>query len=185
MGKKKRTITPAYLERAALFYLQRYSSSRKNLERVLERKIRKQSEGNQPLTTEQRQWIRETSEKCINLGYIDDSRYASQKALSMHLGGKSEQAIRLYLRQKGLDDADIQTALDSIEQESGAAAALKAAIIYARKRGFGPFRLRTINEDRIQKDIAAMMRAGHQMDHIQKVIRAESKDILEDILYKD
>ena len=39
--KPPRQVTPAYLQRAALAYLERYASSAENLRRVLKRKVDK------------------------------------------------------------------------------------------------------------------------------------------------
>lgn len=181
--KKLKPVTEAYLERAALYYLERYTSSSKNLMRVLDRKIRRRKESFESPSEEEKGWIKNVVRRCAELGYVDDGRYAGQKALSMHMAGKSERAIREYLVQKGVGGRDISDALDAVTEERGDDSALKAAIIYARKRGFGPFRMRAAAEDRVQKDIMAMLRAGHQMDHIQKIMKADSVSILEDILY--
>ncbi|WND01920.1 RecX family transcriptional regulator [Temperatibacter marinus] len=183
MEKRKKPVTAAYLERAALFYLERYSSSRKNLERVLDRKVRRRHEDHSPPSQEEKEWIKQAADKCVNLGFVNDQRYASQKALSMHLSGKSERAIKNYLYHKGLSEEDISYAFKDLEEERGEDADLRAAIIYARKRGFGPFRMRHKSEDREQKDLASMLRAGHSMEQVHKVLKVSSVEELEDILY--
>jgi regulatory protein len=55
-----------------------------------------------------------------------------------------------------------------------AAAARTAALIHARKRGFGPFGPERPDRAQREKQIAAMLRAGHTLDNARQIVDAAS-----------
>ena len=60
------------------------------------------------------------------------------------------------------------------------AQARKAALVLARKRGFGPFGAAPADPAKRQKQFAAMLRAGHPLDSVRFLIDAASEaDALE------
>ena len=60
---------------------------------------------------------------------------------------------------------------------------LDAAITYARKRKLGVFRNNPkIQQERRQKDIASMMRAGHPYDLVKKIFECSSIDEVEGLI---
>ena len=54
-----------------------------------------------------------------------------------------------------------------------------AAVHLARKRGFGPFAHENPDREKREKQIAAMLRAGHTFDHVRAVLDAETADAAE------
>lgn len=175
-------VSKAYLERAAIYYLERYSSSAKNLERVLIRKIRRRNENHAEPSSDQLEWVGEVCQKCAHLGYVDDSRYARMRASSMHRAGKPDRTIKLDLRHKGVSEQNITEALQYLKDEEGQNTDRLAAVTYARRRRFGPFRTKEGDETKMQKEIASMARAGFKYDDVKKVVQAESVEALNEWL---
>ncbi len=184
LKKPPRPVSLAWLQRAALHYLESYASSSENLRRVLrgklDRRCRARGEEAGPFLP----LVDEVVEKAVAGGYVDDTRYAQAKVASLRRRGGSRRAIAAKLQAKGLDreaigtaldDIDAQTAAeresmdDSAEGDAGATAEGVAALAYARRRRLGPFRLKE-REERRDRDIAAMMRAGFGYRIAQGVI---------------
>ncbi len=166
-----RKISQGYLERAAFHYLGRYSSSVKNLHRILERKAMRRLEEDEKLTSEHYSWIEAVIGKCKNYGYVDDSLYAKSKVNAMHKSGKSKRAIIAALMAKGVGRDEIDAAINGLETEEGLDPDLLAANKYARKRRFGPYRQRPADDDKYRKEAASMARAGFAYDIIKQILK--------------
>lgn len=165
-----RKLSQGYLERAAFHYLGRYSSSVKNLRRILERKAMRRLEEGEEITAEHYEWIDAVVLKSIEYGYVSDSIYAKSKVNAMHKSGKSRQGIIAALMAKGVAREDINVALDELKRESGEDPDLLAADKYARKRRFGPYRTREADEDKQRKEIASMARAGFSYNIVKQIL---------------
>ncbi len=173
-------VTEAYLERAAIYYLERYSSCQKNLERILGQKCRRRNENNEAPSEQQLGWISAVSAKCARLGYVDDGIYARTRAAAMHRTGKPSRMIKMALRQKGVGDDDINKALQVLRQEEGEETDRLAAITYARRRRFGPYRTKEGDESKMKKEIGSMARAGFDFDIVRIIIEAKTVEELID-----
>lgn len=165
-----RKLSQGYLERAAFHYLGRYSSSVKNLRRILERKAIKRLEEDEKLSADHYSWIDAVIVKCENYGYVNDSVYAKSKVRSMHSSGKSKRGIIAALMAKGVSRSDIDAAIDGLDIEDGNDPDLYAAQKYARKRRFGPYNLKEVDADKRRKEAASMARAGFSYDIIKQVL---------------
>jgi regulatory protein len=115
-------------------------------------------------------------------GLLDDQRYATRKAGSLHRRGNSTSAIRGKLRAKGVGNEEIEQALNDLRGEVAEEAVdpdFIAAANHARKRRFGPYRDDPgARADRRQKDLAALARRGFRFDIARRVIDAETVDEL-------
>lgn len=153
--KVPRRITADYLERAAMYYLERYSSSEANLRRVLSRKVYLscRHHGDEPAGFAP--MIEAVISRKVASGLIDDRRFAENRVASLKRRGTSGRMIGARLAAKGV-------AREVIAQTNTADPAdeLAAAIIAARRKRLGPWRTRGERADFRQKDIAALMRAG-------------------------
>ncbi|WP_417457440.1 regulatory protein RecX [Kordiimonas sp.] len=185
VGKKRtggpKKVTAGYLERAALHYLGRFSTTEENLRKVLERKVRRRNEGHAAPTDEQTTWINEVVEKCVKYGYVDDEVYARQRSESLLRKGKPPRQILQDLRFKGVDEGTATAAVDDLEDDDvGADATRRAAAAYVRRRRFGPFRrpLADPSEKR-EKEIAAMMRVGFPYGIVVETLDGTEEDLLE------
>lgn len=133
-------INAARLERAALFYLERYSSSSANLRRVLLRRIervcRARGEDAAPYAAIADDIVRRATAS----GLVDDTLYAQGKVASLRRRGQSARMIAAKLGARGIKRDLAQAAIES-HDEAQATDDLTAALALARKRRIGPFRI--------------------------------------------
>lgn len=162
------------LEELALAYVARFATSAGKLRSYLQRKLRERGfvEGEVPD-------IDALVGKFRARGYVDDEAYGRAKAHGLSARGYGARRVEQALRAAGIDE-DVRHALEPSEGERR-----RAALLLARKRGFGPFgqaesqppeEARKLKEKRL----AAMVRAGHDFDHARRVIEARSVEELEE-----
>jgi regulatory protein len=170
LRKPPRKVTPAYLQRAAMAYLERYSSSAENLRRVLRRKVDKRCRLRGEDPAEFHDMIDEVVARSLRSGLIDDTRYAEARVASLRRRGGSARAIQAKLSAKGIDRSTIAAALEGEEGDEE-----QAARAFARRRKLGPFRPGERAPYR-DKDLAAMARAGFRFDVARIIIDAEADE---------
>ncbi|WP_114395194.1 regulatory protein RecX [Oleisolibacter albus] len=183
--KSARLVTPDYLERAALHYLERFASSSANLRRVLLGKVQRSAQQHGTDPAEGTRWVDALIERYQRSGLLNDALYAEAKATGLQRRGGSTRRIRQTLMAKGVDEAHVEVALGALEGMDAGTADLRAALAYARRRRLGPFRAdrdgtgeeRTARRD---KDVAALARAGFDLDTARRVIDADDADALID-----
>ena len=179
MSKPKK-ISEGYLERAALHYLGRFSSTEANLRTVLERKVRRRLEDGQEVSPEHREWIATVAQKCVKYGYVDDSLYAKSRYESLLRKGKPLRVISQDLRYKGVPQDIIQNLLASVQEEPDIDVNLSAAAAYAKRRRFGPFRRADrYSEEKVEKEKAAMMRAGFPYQMVLRILNASEEEVIQ------
>ena len=149
-----RAVTPAYLERAALAYLERFASSAQNLARVLKRKVerrcRLRAEDPAPFIA----LIEDVVARAVRGGLVDDRRYAEGRVASLRRRGGSARGIGAKLAAKGVARETVAAVLVGGEDDE-----LAAAHALARRRRLGPYRTGDRAAFR-EKDLAALARAG-------------------------
>ncbi len=177
MAKTPSKITLPYLERAALHYLERFASSTTNLRRVMLRKIDRSVAHWGGQRDDHLAQLDDVIAKLARLGYLNDASFAQQRAASLHRQGKATRTIRATLAAKGIGAETVDSALDSLAEDSPAPD-LRAAITLARKRKLGPFRPDGRDERR-QKDMATLARAGFDFDMARQIVDAADTDELE------
>ena len=171
-----RKVTPDYLERAALYHLERYASSAANLKRVLMRKAWRSEKYHGTDTAEAEAWIDALVARFCASGLLDDGRYAESRAMSLHRRGDSRRAIRQKLAAKGLSGDDIDKALDQIAEEAVADPELVAAVRYVTRRRLGAFRRPEDRKERRDRDLAALARVGFSYALAKRVIDSDDPD---------
>jgi regulatory protein len=106
---------------------------------------------------------------------LDDAAYAEVSIRTAVRSGKSKRAIAVRLSTKGVDSETAATALEEADD-------LVAAIIFARKRGFGPFRrAEDADEKRTAKELSAFARNGFSFEIGKRVFGMpleEAQDLL-------
>ena len=151
------------LEELALAYVARFATTRAKLEAYLARKLRErgwQGEGQPPVS--------QIAAKFEDAGYVDDAAYARAKAGSLLRRGYGRRRVDQALGHAGVDEASRA----AVRISEGALR--EAALNMVRKRRFGPFGQQTPDRSAREKQIAAMLRAGHGMDHALALIDAGS-----------
>ncbi len=175
----------AYLERAALAYLERYSSSADNLRRVLKRKlirrlIRRGAEDAAATAEAHAPRIETVVTTLQTRGLVDDAAYAEAKARAERRQGRSARAIAARLRAKGVSEQTVAAALRASD-EGTADAEFAAALRLARKRRIGPFGPAQEPKEH-DKQLARLARAGFSLDICRQVL-ALDLETAEDRLY--
>ena len=150
------------LVKYAINYLSKYSSSKKNLERILKNKIRRTNiEKKEKFTLYNS--IPEIIKKLEKNNFINDYNYATSKVNTFISNGKSKIFIKNYLFKKEIDEklsADIFTELDAEDSYW----VIKSARIFARKKNFQK------NNSNYEKNLSKMARAGFSYEIAKKIL---------------
>ncbi len=183
-SKRKSPLDQTALRDLALSYAARYATTGAKLESYLSRKIRERgvAEDKDGRTIELD--IAGLVARLVELGYVDDEAYARSKARDLTARGYGARRIDQALYVAGVDQPIREDHAPS-EAEARAAAALLAS-----KRWFGPFggsRDEPNPSDNAveyhkkrEKQVAAMLRAGHQFDHVRFIMDASSVAMVEE-----
>ncbi len=167
-------LSGAYLERAAVSHLERYSSSIANLRQVLRRRAQRSCVHHDSDPTEAEPLIDAAIERLCGLGLLDDRAYAAGLLRRWRARGRSSRQIAAGLRAKGV----APELCDELLSHSGEADPdLSAARVYARRRRLGPYRHDP--EQRLarrERDFAALARAGYSPDVAEQVLDAPVTD---------
>ncbi len=172
--RRPRKATPDYLERAALWYLERYASTSANLRRVLCRKVDRSAQEHATDPQDGRRAVDELIDRFQRAGLLDDRRFAEARARSLHERGISPRGIRTRLKAKGVPAAIAEDAIDELETQLGALEE-QAALRYARRRRIGAFRVANKRADYRERDLASLARAGFTLGIARTIVDAENE----------
>jgi len=138
------------LDRLALRYVERYATTRAKLAAYLARKIRERGWDGAPADPEA------VAERMAALGYVDDRAFAEARAAAMGRRGLGARRVREALRFAGIEDEDRDALGPALEAD-----ATRAALTFARRRRIGPYARDAAERDLRERQIGAMVRAGH------------------------
>lgn len=170
-------LTAAYLEAAALHYLERFASSRANLRRVLLTKARRSQAHWGGEREEALALIEALMVRLVGLGYLNDTAYAEMKTASLARRGGSRRGIQATLAAKGVAAETVQQALATFDPEAEQAAALALA----RRRRLGPFRPAATRAVHRLRDLGVLARAGFPHEIARAVIDAVAAEDREEM----
>lgn len=177
-----RKATPDYLERAALFHLERYASSSASLRRVLLRKVARSAEAHGTDPAEGAVAVEALIARLQERGLLNDAAFAESRARALRRRGASAAGVRARLATKGITGDLAQQALAAVAEETPGDEELAAAIAFARRRRLGPWRAADQRPERRQRDLAALGRQGFSGTLARQVIDAEDPQTLEQAL---
>ncbi|HYD25316.1 MAG TPA: RecX family transcriptional regulator [Croceibacterium sp.] len=166
--RQPKPLDGARLDELALAYVARFATSAARLERYLRRKLRERG-----WDGEREPDLGALVERYVTLGYVDDAAFARARAASLLRRGYGPRRVSQALGEAGID-ADTRA-----EVRPGEAAGRRAALALARKRGFGPFGCERPDRARREKQLAAMLRAGHRLDSAREMVDAASEEAAE------
>jgi regulatory protein len=166
--RNPKPLDPARLEELALAYVARFATSRAKLEAYLARKLR------------ERGWdsalpprVDELAERFVAAGYVDDLAYARARTGSLMRRGYGMRRVGQALGAAGIEpEVREQVAPGDAERRL-------SALVMARKRRFGPFADDAPDRAKREKHIAAMLRAGHALDHVLALFAMDSAEAAE------
>lgn len=164
------------LEELALAYVARFATSAGRLRAYCRRKLRERGhagaeDGAPPPDVEA------LVARFVTKGFVDDAGFARAKTGGLLRRGYGARRVGEALRADGIAEEVRQ------EVAPGETSRREAAAAYARRRRLGPFaRDRPATSDRHahQKQLAALLRAGHDTGHARHVLAAASEAELED-----
>ena len=147
----------------AIYYLSKYSSSKKNLEFILKKKIRRLSD-EKKIRFQLYNEIQIIIEKLEKLNLINDLIFVESKIQSLQHQAKSKNYIKQYLYQKGINKQLIEEQIslfyannNNLEKEN--------ALKFAEKRNL-------LNGDQdYQKKLSKMARAGFSYDIAKEILK--------------
>ncbi len=154
-------LNPQRLNDLALHYVARFATSAAKLQDYLKRKLRERGwEG------DAEPGIAALAAKFVEAGYIDDEAYARAKSGSLLRRGYGQRRIGQALGAAGIaEEVREEVRASRSEQRS-------AALAFAMKRRIGPFGAAPADRAAREKQIAAMLRAGHPLESARALLGA-------------
>ena len=152
------------LKKYALNYLSKYNSTKKNLIRILQKKINKKNlEKKQKLILYN--YINDLLLELESKNIINDKNYTDSKIQNFSLQGKSKYYIKNYLLQKGIDKIVINENLENFESMNPNWEYNSAKIFFIKKK------LSLSDKKNKEKSLAKMARAGFDYNIIKKTLQ--------------
>lgn len=153
--KPARPLDQPAIERLALRYVERFATSEARLADYLGRKLRER--GADGVVDP-----RAAAARMVERGYVDDRAYAEARARGLARRGLGARRVSQELRQAGIDG-------EGIARATAETSPLDAALAYARRRRIGPFARVAPDPKTLEKQIAALVRAGHAFGLARKI----------------
>ncbi|TWD51090.1 regulatory protein [Agrobacterium vitis] len=162
----------AWARNSAAYRLARRMMSRQELMQAVSRKARQKYEDIAPETVEI--LAQEAVRFGETMGAIDDQAYADVKSQSAARNGKSRRAIAQTLARKGIEKELVTAALEEVDD-------VLAAVRFARKRGYGPFRRKEADQRQLTRELSSLARNGFGFALAQRVVEMDQQEA-EDLL---
>lgn len=173
----------AALHDGALAYLARYAATEAGLTRTLQRAVDRwarraladgaEADAVAAQAAQAREAVRAVVARLAALGAVSDATFAASRTRSLVRGGRSRRAVAAHLAAKGVDAETARAALDAEETDE-----LAAALVLARRRGIGPFR---VGDGDRRRELAMLARAGFSQALASAALRmphAEAEEIV-------
>lgn len=164
------------LEELALAYVARFATSAGRLRAYCTRKLRERghagADEGAPMPD-----VDGLVARFVAKGFVDDAGFARAKAGGLLRRGYGSRRVGEALRADGIGE-ELRALVSP-----GEAARREAAAAYARRRRYGPFARGGADAGdraRREKQLAALLRAGHDAGHARHVLAAETSAELED-----
>ncbi|MBM4282308.1 MAG: RecX family transcriptional regulator [Deltaproteobacteria bacterium] len=163
--RPEKPLTPAALERSALWHLSRRALTRAQLQGLLQKKAARAAAVHGP-RDEVQGWIDALLARLQDSLLVDDARVARARVESGRAAGRSRRALQARLRRDGVDAATAAQALQSVDNDrgGGADAELHAGSTWARKKSLA-------SKDRTRA-LAALARQGFSFDIARRALDA-------------
>ena len=147
----------------AIYYLSKYSSSKKNLEYILKKKIRRLTD-EKKIRFQLYKEIKIIIDKLEQLKLINDANYAESKINALLNQVKSKNYIKQYLIRKGVS-SEVANEQISLFYEKNQNLEKENALKFAKKRNL-------INDKKdYEKKLAKMARAGFSYEVSKEILK--------------
>jgi regulatory protein len=179
----KPPLNEAALRDLALSYAARFASTGARLEAYLARKLRERGVSEDADGRNAAIDIPALVARLVELGYVDDAAYARSRARDLGARGYGARRVEQVLWAAGVNEGI------RAETAPGERARRRAAVLLAQKRRLGlygggredsadPLVRRKAHE----KAVAAMLRAGHDYEHVRFILAAANEAAIEEWL---
>jgi regulatory protein len=165
----------AILHDAALAYLARYAATELSLRRTLERRIERwarvaANSGDRESIADSAAAAREAVlavvARLVAAGAVNDTAYAESRARSLMRAGRSRLAVAAHLAAKGVSREIARSVLPDDDAHE-----LGAALVLARRRRLGPFRVGAKPDAAgYRRELAVLARAGFPQELANRVL---------------
>lgn len=148
------------LAELALAYVARFATTRAKLRAYLARKLRERGwagAGEPPVEV--------LIAKAARAGFVDDGAFALAKARSLTARGYGARRVAQALRVAGIAADDGEAARCLAREDR-----VEAALRFAHRRRLGPFAISVASPDERERQLAAMIRAGHGLRLAKEVL---------------
>lgn len=179
--KKGKPLDETSLRDLALSYAARFATTGAKLEGYLARKIRERGLAEDADGRSVPIDVPAMVARLVELGYVNDDAYARMKSRDLTARGYGTRRVDQALYAAGVEE-NVRAA-----HAPGEFASREAAALLARKRRFGPYSpsektgSQPVDVHKLrEKQVAAMLRAGHRFDHVRFVIDAADATIIEE-----
>ena len=175
--REPRPIDAAQLQEMAIGYAARYATTAAKLRRYLQRKLRERV-----WTPAEPPDIDALVGRITTLGYVDDRVYAASKQRDLTARGFGLGRVRGALAAAGVSRDDVSAVLTP--EDGTPDNPYAPAIAFARRRRFGPFAREGTPSDpaRRNRELSAMVRAGHGFDVARRILMARDEAAAEELL---
>ena len=179
--RKNAPLDETSLRDLALAYVARFATTAAKLEGYLARKIRERGVAEDDEGRVHELDVAGLVSRLIELGYVDDDAYARSRSRDLTQSGFGKRRVEQSLWSAGVEE---RARTDHAPSEG---TGRRAAMLLAKKRGFGPFARQSFEDEdfeaqrkRREKQIAAMLKAGHLYEHVQFILKASEVMDIED-----
>ncbi len=184
--KKARPLDQTTLRDLALSYAARFSTTAAKVEGYLARKIRERGVAEDADGRTLDLDVAGLVTRLIELGYVDDDAYARTRSRDLTARGFGKRRVEQVLWAAGVEE---QT---RASHAPGEGASRRAAMLLAKKRRLGPFGdgepqkrfdtpdARAQAHKLHEKQVAAILRAGHVYEHARFILTAADAQQVED-----
>jgi regulatory protein len=153
-ARARRPLPPlneSKLNELALRYVGKYATTRAKLRGYLSRKLRERG-----WSGDREPDLDGLAARFSRAGYVDDGAYALSKSRTLSSRGYGKRRLVEKLHVAGVGEEDGRAAREHADAE-----ALHSALRFAERKRLGPFGSSEGDPERRQREIAAMIRAGH------------------------
>jgi regulatory protein len=166
------------LYQAALDYLARYAATEAGLRRVLERRIDRwmraqpDAEAAGPVARVARGSVAGVVQRLAESGALSDATFAESRARNLLRSGRSTRSVQMRLVAKGVAP-DLARAAAGSDAETE----LAAALVLARKRRIGPYRVAEgADAFARMKELGVLARAGFSREVAGRALETSLED---------
>lgn len=171
--KKPKRLTRSRLTNVTHYYLERYSTTRGHLRRLLLVRVDKSLREFEGDREEMVGWVDTLLDQLVANGHINDRAWATSRLGKLQRRGLPERAIRAKLREKCIAPELIDELLHDLAPDPREIIAR-----YARRRRLGPFRSSHREADPA-KELAKLGRAGFSYADAKALLEMDPDEALD------